>query len=230
MTNNKRFSTSDQPEYVGAQGDVFMGNATNILFGNARIVGLKKDGENYALTAADNYVTGQEFGTSFYYTQNHIENVLIPNFISLRNNILKKGYDENGLLYSTALTEDDENYGAEGTYTFSEPANPTSEIYTDMVGYYNQQVANWKGWLAYNERMKVTAIKNRRQYLNTNQSFDSGTFVESSATYSTSGLFSYTNNFSKTIVYGAGTDFDTPYQHYDRQPSEYHYVRILCNK
>lgn len=210
VTNNKRFSTSDQPEYVGAQGDVFMGNATNILFGNARIVGLKKDGENYALTAADNYVTGQEFGTSFYYTQNHIENVLIPNFISLRNNILKKGYDENGLLYSTALTEDDENYGAEGTYTFSEPANPTSEIYTDMVGYYNQQVANWKGWLAYNERMKVTAIKNRRQYLNTNQSFDSGTFVESSATYSTSGLFSYTNNFSKTIVYGAGTDFDTP--------------------
>ena len=209
LTNNKRISTSDQPEYVGAQGDVFIGNATNILFGNARTVGLEKNDNGYALTAADNYVTGQEFGTTFHYTQNHIENVMIPNFINLRNDILKKGYDENGLLYSTTLTEDDENYGTEGTYTFTKPANPTKEIYTDMVGYYNQQIENWKGWLAYNEEMKVMAIKNRRSYLNSNQSFDSGTFVESSATYSVSASCSHTNSFGNTIVIGAGTDFDS---------------------
>ena len=208
ITNNKRIATSDQPEYVGAQGDVFVGNATNVIFGNARSVGLKKDGENYTLTAADNYVTGQEFSTTFHYTQNHIENVLIPNFINQRNAILHNGYDSEGVTYSTALSENDELYGTAGTYTCTKPANATKAFYTDMVGYYNEQIKNWEGWLAYNEKVKVEAIANRRKYLDSNQSFDAGTFIESSATYTTSSTTSHTNSFNNTILIGAGTDFD----------------------
>ena len=206
VTTNKRVATSDQPEYVGALGDVFIGNATNIIFGNARSVGLKKGNDGYTLEAMDNYVTGSEFGTTFNYTQNHIENVMIPNFINLRNDILSKGYDEKGLLYSTDLNEDDENYGTSGTYICTAPDNTT--IYTDMVQYYNQQIENWEGVLAYNERMKVLAIKNRRTYLDSNQSFDSGTFIEASTSYTTSSSDSYTASFESHVVFGSGTDFE----------------------
>ena len=206
VTTNKRVATSDQPEYVGALGDVFIGNATNIIFGNARSVGLRKGSDGYTLEAMDNYVTGSEFGTTFNYTQNHIENVMIPNFINLRNDILRKGFDEKGLLYSTDLNEDDENYGTPGTYTCTAPDNTT--IYTDMVQYYNQQIENWEGVLAYNEQMKVLAIKNRRTYLDSNQSFDSGTFIEASTSYTTSSSYSYTASFESHVVCGSGTDFE----------------------
>ena len=202
----KRVSTSDQPEYVGAQGDVFIGNATNILFGNARSVGLEKDGEGFILTAADNYVTGQEFGTTFNYTQNHIENVMLPNFISLRNKYLTKGYDDEGMTYTSTVEEDNANYGAKGYYTCTKPASGTKPLYTDSVAYYNEQIKNWENVLAYNEQMKVKAIYNRKTYIDSNQSFDSGTFIEASTTYTTGVTQSYTTNFEAHVVLGLGTD------------------------
>ena len=205
-TTTKRVSTSDQSEYVGAQGDVFIGNATNIIFGNARSVGLRKDGENYTLEAMDNYVTGSEFSTTFNYTQNHIENVMIPNFINLRNDILRKGYDEEGMTYTSTVSEDNDNYGAKGYYTCTKPENATKPLYTDMVAYYNEQIANWEDVLAYNERMKVKAIDNRKMYIDSNQSFDSGTFIEASTTYTTGITQSYTTNFEAHVVFGLGTD------------------------
>ena len=205
-TTTKRVSTSDQPEYVGAQGDVFIGNATNILFGNARSVGLKKDGGNYSLTAMDNYVTGQEFGTTFNYTQNYIENVMIPNFISLRNSYLSKGVDDEGMTYTSTVEEDDDNYGAKGYYTCTKPASGTKPLYTDSVAYYNEQIKNWVNVLAYNEQMKVKAIDNRKTYIDSNQSFDSGTFIEASTTYTTGITQSYTTNFEAHVVLGLGTD------------------------
>lgn len=208
ITSNKRVATSDQPEYVGAQGDVFIGNATNILFGNARSVGLKKNGESYTLEAMDNYVTGTEFGTTFNYTQNYIENVMIPNFMAMRNNFISKGFDDEGLIYKSKVAEDDDNYGAEGSYTCTKPDNPTKILYTDSVAYYNQQIANWENLLAYNEEMKVKAIDNRRKYFDSNQSFDSGTFIEASTTYTTSVTESYTASFEAHLVFGSGTDFE----------------------
>ena len=206
VTNNKRVSTSDQAEYVGAQGDVFIGNSTNILFGNARCVGLKKEAEGYALAATDNFVTGTEFGTTFNYTQNFIENVMIPNFVAMRNNFLIKGFDDAGLTYESSVDAEDDNFGAAGTYTCGIPSN--SEIYTDSVAYYNQQIANWENLLSYNEQMKVLAIDNRRTYIDSNQSFDSGTFIESSTTYTASVNSSYTASFEAHMVFGSGTDFE----------------------
>ena len=179
-STTKRVSTSGEPEYVGAQGDVFVGQSTNIVFGNARTVGFKKDATsgNIDLLMYDNYVTGQEFETHFNYTQNYIENVLIPNLINLRNDILSKGRDEQGLIYNTTLTEDDDNYGTAGTYTVTKPEPADKPFYTDMVKYYNEQIANWEYQMAKNEEAKVTAISDRRRWLEANQSFDSGTFID----------------------------------------------------
>ena len=206
-STTKRVTTSGEPEYVGAQGDVFIGQSTNIVYGNARTVGFKKDAKTgvIGLDMFNNYVTGQEFDTHFNYTQNYIENVLIPGLIEQRNDILNKGVDKYGLLYSTDLTEDDEDYGTAGTYTCKAPDAPTQELYTDMVKYYNEQIANWERQMAWNEEMKVKAIDNRRTWLVGNQSFDSGTFIDSEvSTEGTVGLTT-SNTFNTSLVIGGGT-------------------------
>ena len=203
----KRISTSGEPEYVGAQGDVFVGQSTNIVFGNARTVGFKKDATSgeIALEKFDNYVTGQEFETHFNYTQNYIENVLIPNLITLRNDILSKGRDEQGLIYNTTLTEDDDAYGTPGTYTITKPEPADKPFYTDMVKYYNEQVANWENQMARNEEAKVTAISDRRRWLEANQSFDSGTFIDSEVSTEFTAGHSTSNTFNTSLIIGGGT-------------------------
>ena len=206
-STTKRISTSGESEYVGAQGDVFVGQSTNIVFGNARTVGFKKDATSgdIALEKFDNYVTGQEFETHFNYTQNYIENVLIPNLIALRNDILSKGRDEQGLIYNTTLTEDDDNYGTSGTYTVTKPEPADKPFYTDMVKYYNEQVANWEYQMAKNEEAKVTAISDRRRWLEANQSFDSGTFIDSEVSTEFTAGHSTSNTFNTSLIVGGGT-------------------------
>ena len=206
-STTKRISTSGESEYVGAQGDVFVGQSTNIVFGNARTVGFKKDATSgdIALEKFDNYVTGQEFETHFNYTQNYIENVLIPNLIALRNDILSKGVDEQGLIYNTTLTEDDDNYGTSGTYTVTKPEPADKPFYTDMVKYYNEQVANWEYQMAKNEEAKVTAISDRRRWLEANQSFDSGTFIDNEVSTEFTAGHSTSNTFNTSLILGGGT-------------------------
>ena len=206
-STTKRVSTSGEPEYVGAQGDVFVGQSTNIVFGNARTVGFKKDATsgNIDLQMYDNYVTGQEFETHFNYTQNYIENVLIPNLINLRNDILNKGRDEQGLIYNTTLTVDDDAYGTPGTYTVTLPQPADKPFYTDMVKYYNEQVANWEYQMAKNEEAKVTAISDRRRWLEANQSFDSGTFIDSEVSTEFTSGNSTSNTFNTSLIVGGGT-------------------------
>lgn len=206
-STTKRVSTSGEPEYVGAQGDVFVGQSTNIVFGNARTVGFKKDATsgNIDLLMYDNYVTGQEFETHFNYTQNYIENVLIPNLIELRNDVLRKGRDEQGLIYNTTLTENDEDYGTQGTYTVTKPEPADKPFYTDMVKYYNEQIANWEYQMAKNEEAKVTAISDRRRWLEANQSFDSGTFIDSEVSTEFTAGHSTSNTFNTSLILGGGT-------------------------
>ncbi len=206
-STTKRISTSGESEYVGAQGDVFVGQSTNIVFGNARTVGFKKDATSgeIALEKFDNYVTGQEFETHFNYTQNYIENVLIPNLIALRNDILSKGRDEQGLIYNSTLTEDDDAYGTAGTYTVTKPKPADKPFYTDMVKYYNEQVANWEYQMAKNEEAKVTAISDRRRWLEANQSFDSGTFIDSEVSTEYTSGNSTSNTFNTSLIVGGGT-------------------------
>ncbi|UKK48446.1 LamG domain-containing protein [Prevotella sp. E9-3] len=206
-STTKRISTSGESEYVGAQGDVFVGQSTNIVFGNARTVGFQKNGTtgSIELQKFDNYVTGQEFETHFNYTQNHIENVLIPNLIALRNDVLRKGVDEQGLIYDTTLNEDDEKFGTAGTYTVTLPQPADKPFYTDMVKYYNEQIANWEFQMARNEEAKVTVISDRRRWLEANQSFDSGTFIDSEVSSESTVGTSTTNTFNTSLIVGGGT-------------------------
>ena len=74
MTTTRAISTSDAPEYVGANGDVFIGSATNLIFGKARDVNFRRigTGNEVELGLKDIMTTGLSYTTVFNYTANYI--------------------------------------------------------------------------------------------------------------------------------------------------------------
>ena len=91
VTTTKRISTSEEADYVGAVGDVFIGSATNYIFGKATQIAITQVDEDSPAELKQEEVTtiGTSFGTEFLYTQNYVENVLIPNFESMRDSIFE---------------------------------------------------------------------------------------------------------------------------------------------
>lgn len=88
ITTTKTISTQPQYPAVGTPGDVFVGVGTNMLFGNARKVYLKKEDGKYQVDVKDVIATGQTFKTDFNYTTSDIEDNVIPNYIKMRNALL----------------------------------------------------------------------------------------------------------------------------------------------
>lgn len=214
-TTTKEISTSDGSDFVGSVGDVFIGTATNIIFGDARTVCLVKDGDDYDLTMEDQITIGQKFGTSFNYTQNYIENVLIPTFEEQRNALLEQveTLDEKKTnrpaagkepKYETLLSPESDDFGQPDTYLMIEPADFNTEVYEDKVNWYNMQISAWTKILADNERAKVTAIKNRSKYLKDNYSFDAGSRVSEST--ETSKSDEWENEESEEIKLSVGAE------------------------
>jgi hypothetical protein len=130
-------ATSDDSDYVGDQGDVFIGAATNIIFGDARHLGFQKDGDGgYDLGISEILVTGLDFKTTFNYTQSYIEKTLMPNLEKLRASLLTRdGYPvsqdiinkfkntKDRAVYFSKVAPDDEHFGEENYYYAFCPSN-----------------------------------------------------------------------------------------------------------
>ncbi len=123
VTTTRDITTSDGFDFNGADGDVFIGSAKNIIFGASHAVDIRwNNATNQPVLDMDEALaTGEEFTTGFVYTQNYIKGVLIPNFEALRDSMLvqvssissvqrpAKGKDP---IYVTTLSKDDPNYGS----------------------------------------------------------------------------------------------------------------------
>lgn len=140
MTTTTRFETSSDPQYVGADGDLFVGFSTNIGVGKTQNIAVVSH-EMY-LSAPDKYelfgnvtpenseyllvkTTGlglsQKYGTMFTYPQVHIEKVLLPKLEEVRNSMLhqqSEALDFQAManntkkpVYVSKLGVDDANYG-----------------------------------------------------------------------------------------------------------------------
>ncbi len=126
-TTTQRIQTSDDPNYVGAAGDVFVGSATNVVFGKARGIDfMKGEDGRYSLQLQDVMVYGSEFTTAFSYTQQYIEEVLIPNMHVLRNNMIisvsEAEYNNfvnntDYAVYISKLSKEDERFGSSNSDT-----------------------------------------------------------------------------------------------------------------
>ena len=100
QTYFNRFQTSDDPQYVGADGDLFIGNSTNIAYGRSQsVMVLEKSKYNsakhkklqqtadgkYYIVECEGYNAMPEYATMFVYPQAFIETSLIPEMEQLRN-------------------------------------------------------------------------------------------------------------------------------------------------
>lgn len=198
-TFTKSISTSSSNDFVGAKGDIYIGKSTNITFGKEREVGLyKTTNDSIIVDTQEIIAVGQDFDTHFMYTQYYIENTLIPNLISLRNNLLLPSgtkVDEGNLKEAKFVSKLDPthpNYGTSNSdkevwkeqasdstdgpsYTYYLPINASS---IDSVLFYNEQIAAWETHLRKNETNKANAIATNKP--SKNISLDGGTIYEDS--------------------------------------------------
>ena len=87
LTTTERFSTSPSDLFVGPEGDVYLGVAMNLVFAKADVLGIDTSSEPCKVVKSETVrfgVDGEEpFETIYLYTQDHIENTLIPQFENL---------------------------------------------------------------------------------------------------------------------------------------------------
>ena len=206
-TTTESISTSSDWDWTGAQADVFIGTGTNYIIGDATKLGYTFGTDGKATLSAKNVLSvSQGFTTAFNYTQNSIENIMIPNLLKLRNKLIKeKGSNLTPATdkpkYESLVDETDENFGKEGYYKMIEPKSPT-QTYIDSVSYYNMQIEAWEQHLMNNEKAKVDAIRNRDKWLIQNKSIDGGSTYESSVT----------NDTLTSTTYGSTTQLKLKYK------------------
>ena len=140
MTTTTRFETSSDPQYVGADGDLFVGFSTNIGVGKTQNIAVVSRemylsapdkyelfgdvtpaANDYLLVKATGLGLSQKYGTMFTYPQVHIEKVLLPKLEEVRNSMLHQQSEaldfqamaDNTKLpvYVSKLATDDPNYG-----------------------------------------------------------------------------------------------------------------------
>ncbi|MBR4898106.1 MAG: hypothetical protein IKZ48_04900 [Prevotella sp.] len=232
-TLDRAISTSAEPEYVGAQGDVFIGRAKNYLFGAARTIGFKEESaNNYVLDLDMGITRGVEYGTYFNYTQNYIENTLLPNLEKLRDAQLI--YNENPqsvapvpgkIIFVTNLKPGDYGYGSsndnkdvwgDNAAKYDAQTGPSYRMIiprdnqgnalvegVDSIKLYNNNIKGWHNTLAANEEAKVRAKSNRNTYLDQNISFDSGSTITQSMTQTYAEGTTTTEEYTTTAVLNA---------------------------
>ncbi len=105
VSNSQLWRTSDdnEPQFVGHSGDVFIGNAYNIIYGETEDIGLiptascqssmgcEQNSNGFSVGKKNGLAMSPQIKTSFIYTAHHIENNVIPNLRDLRNGLLETG-------------------------------------------------------------------------------------------------------------------------------------------
>ncbi|NPA37141.1 MAG: T9SS type A sorting domain-containing protein [Chlorobi bacterium] len=140
---SQTISTSDDPAYVGSMADIYIGHSTNILYGICNSLSLEQVGsanfvdsistvsQGYSLGVVKTFSVGEQFSTQFVYTQNHIENYLIPDIIGLRDDLLR-----NNPRYVSKLSADNPDYGMNNTDGIDSIYLKTSIEGLDSLAYY----------------------------------------------------------------------------------------------
>ncbi len=128
-TTTQTWSTSDSPDFVGSDGDVFVGHATNLVYGKSLFLEpiptsectspcSPTDVNGFKIGIKEGLRINPEFATGFIYTQSFIENSLIPNLESIRNSFLSYNPNPETVnpvdkpVYVSRVPTDDDKFGS----------------------------------------------------------------------------------------------------------------------
>lgn len=87
-----KFTTSGNQRITGSDGDVFVGSAMNMLYALTDVIEFDADACD-VVTSQEIIMAPDGFATTFMYTENHIEEVLIPQLDDIRRLYEQKGSD-----------------------------------------------------------------------------------------------------------------------------------------
>lgn len=200
-TLTQRVETSGEPDWVGADADVFVGASTNIIYGDAFALAVAKagagdnsfdnvlftspviGGNQYKLGSFGTMALGKSFGTSFFYTQRAIEQQFIPEWYDLRTDLLEVtdslsaqnlANNRSKPVYWSKVAAGNADFGQKNYYRVLYPTTWTDDNlkqFVDTVAMCNTQIGVWQSYLAMNEKAKVEAKTNNEKF---NYSFTSG--------------------------------------------------------
>lgn len=225
VTYTERYETSE--DLVGAEGDLFVGNSTNINYGTATFLSItpkalynsasmskirESANGDYYIVREEGISFGISYGTHFAYSQSHIVNSLIPDLIEKRNAWLTPhtvsdadaqalAQNNSQRIYRSNLPAEDENFGKKGTYKMFYPQRNGKPVVEgqDTINILNQSIDAWYGFLAQNEKEKVLA---KPAADHPNVSYDGGASYSRDEGYSVA--YNATGSFEFSI--GAATD------------------------
>lgn len=205
FSNTREWKTSEETDFVGSAGDLFVGYGTNIVYGISTQIDLmpsdflngegfvdapfEYEGIRYDVGVTKGIRISPEISTMFMFTQYHIESYLLPNLQMLRKNVLLTNSNYQCVicdpehpdfgLPNTSGVETATGYTDGDSYNFTFPAAwPADSLFVDSVDYFNTQIQEWTDLLSRNEEEKVTAS------LENNFSFDGGSAYTSTMTTS----------------------------------------------
>ena len=222
ITSTETISTSSDPEYVGADGDVYIGASTNLLIGNCKKVGFFRESANSGFDVKDSIAisVSDSITTLFNYTALEIEEKQIPSWQNMVRQLVIPVADEKtansysndkqwpvfvswekGDLFDTYKNK---------TYKTVVGKDPTWQ-YRDSVEFYAEQVEHWEHVIYMNEEDKCKSMSADSPYFDDmrNISFDSGSpysYTEKADTTHTNGV-----DFNIAVTIGGdiafGVDF-----------------------
>ncbi len=221
-TNTQSISTSPSMNYVGRNGDVFIGFSTNYIVGAADKVGIfKQEDGSWGVSMRETIAMDEKFNTHFEYSQNYIETTLFNNIKRTRNSMLKhitsmSEIEENPIVptYYTFLESNDKKFGtsnndsttwgAQAKSGFDGPSYyarfPKGYEGCDSVMWCNEIINAWIKTLADNEEDKLKAFEDPKYKLG-NESFERGVTLTHSVGSTTKEVHNSVEQFSTGIAY-----------------------------
>ena len=169
------FTTESSSDFIGAEGDVYIGHSDNIIYGNADILDLRRYESGTYDTLKINTTLFFFPGTPTYfaYPESFLEENLIPKLFrnAFLSNIKKEEYKVR--LSTAARTEFDAQLGWDNDTTKDLTIAPkraalrASQYYTDYykpimqnsdsIVFFNDWASNWQKVIAQNKKNKIDA-------------------------------------------------------------------------
>ena len=217
LTLTERIQTSSSPDFVGSNGDVYIGTSTNVLISECNVLDIDKVANEFVLQKSVQNRSNIKAKTEFRFSQNEILTAQIPmwrkKFSTYLIQVTKAEFDtrknNNSITaknqYITYLAPSDPNYGVDKTtYAVLRPA--ANLKLHDEVDSIASQINNWQNVILSNESTKFNA-KNNKNYDVNNISFDAGASVERSYTYSDNTTTSSGKSSSASGIVGTEGGF-----------------------
>lgn len=226
-TPNSMLYSLTHKDYRAEMGDTYIGQSTNLTFSKARLLGFyQQSNGTYKLDQKEGVAVGESFSTQFSYTQEYIEDYLIPNWWSLIKDrlIYVEGnhWDKSSLpvvagevRYYTSYKPTDPEYGhsngdlefwgskyeERGGYPSYSIVDGTGEGAIDEVGNAINQIISWQAKIRQNEADKLEAFNDSKAF-EQNYSISGGTSV----TQTTQNSFKHSTSVKDEAYYTINDD------------------------